>query len=348
MFQRLMKWLGLTPAYENPWSENDTATAVLEAPIDEQYDEMPDGEQPPELPGWWEPEGHELVIEAPKPSAMVDSKLHDQLNKVLRDPDLELPRIPRVIQQALSLIRDEHVSFKNLAELLEQDQAVSARLLRVANSARYRGIKQVSSLEHAFARLGYREIRSILLTAAAHGIAIRTESDSQSLGKELWQRSLASGVLVAEIGKHFHRPEDEAFMVGLLHDIGELAILRVMHDYQKMHNVRITRGLFAELSRRWHCHVGLQLANAWNLPSPLPELIGDHHSLPSDDDELRIYRLIIQASDAACALLNYGPFVPYDFFNLPCVRQLGLRRDPDTCEWLAALPEQIESRIHAF
>ena len=341
-----MKWLGLTPAGEQSWTDSDAATAVLDAP---EGDELLDGpDEPPHFPGWWEPQDHELVLEEPETRVPIDNALHEQLNRVLTDPELELPRIPRVIQQALSLVRDENVSFKNLAQLLEQDQTVSARILRVANSALYRGIKQVSGLEQAFARMGHRELRNILLAAATHGIAIRTDSDAKSLGKELWQRSLASGVLVAEIGRRFHRPEDEAFMVGLLHDIGTLAILRVVHDYQKMHNVKITRSLFVELCRRWHGRVGLLLADTWNLPSPLPELIGDHHNLPDDQDELRIYRLVIQTSDAACSLLNHGPFVPFDFFNLPCVRQLGLRRDAETCDWLATLPELVETRIHAF
>jgi HD-like signal output (HDOD) protein len=142
--------------------------------------------------------------------------------------------------------------------------------------------------------------------------------------------------------------EDEAFLVGLLHDVGILAILRIAHDYQSTHGRKVPRELFEHITWEWHGHIGVRLAEAWNLPAPLPDLIGQHHADPEEDDSLRQYRWLIQLADACCDMLGYGTYEPYDLFQLPCGRGLGLTRDPATLAKLNQLPARIEERLQMF
>jgi HD-like signal output (HDOD) protein len=159
---------------------------------------------------------------------------------------------------------------------------------------------------------------------------------------------VASGVLLATFAKRFRLSEDDAFLVGLLHDIGDFALLRIIYDQQKAHGRKISRSVFDALSTQWHEHIGLRLADAWNLPDPLPQLIGKHHGEAPDHEPERTYHLLIQMSDAACSMMRFAPYVSYDFFNIICVRELGLQNDAATRRVLRELPGRIDDRLAVF
>jgi HD-like signal output (HDOD) protein len=304
----------------------------------------------PDVQGWWVPEGDMPVLTAPPlaPNGSIDGELYDQLVGVLDDPNLGLPRLPQVAQRALILLHDPDVDFKQLAKLIGQDPSTAAEVLRVANSVAYCGVDKIVRLHLAFARIGCRTLRSIFLAISVKGLLIQVGGPERSRGEELWQRALVSGIVAEQFSDPRILVPDEAFLVGLLHDLGSLAILKVLHDYQLESKRRISRSLFDRLCGGWHEHIGLRLANAWNLPDPLPEIIGNHHHEPADDDPLNHHRTLVQFADAVCAMLGYAPYVPYDFFALPCVRRLGLTNNPVTCERLRGLLDVVAERIQSL
>lgn len=295
---------------------------------------------------WWQPKGPPVLATPARTTATIDAELHAQLTRVINSPDLELPRMPQVAQRALGLISGESgADFRLLAEVVGGDPALSAQVLRMANSAMYRGIREITALDHAFSRIGTRNLRSILLSAGAKGLLIKTGGAEKTLGEEIWQRAIVSAVVFTSFAKRLHIEEDEAYLAGLLHDLGMLGLIRIVHDYQRTHGRRIPRTVFDQVAVEWHEHIGLRLADAWNLPDPLPMLIGSHHKQPTEADPLRRHRLLIQLCDVIYSMLGYGEYVPYDFFNLPCVRGLGFDNDAATQSTLAAIPEQIVVRL---
>lgn len=295
---------------------------------------------------WWRPRGAPLLAPPPRPAAPIDAELRAQLARVLNAPDLELPRIPQTAQRALQLVSgDSGADYRLLAEVVGADPALSAQVLRMANSAMYRGIREITALDHAFSRIGTRNIRAILLSACAKGLLIKTGGSEKSLGETIWQQSIVSAVVFTSFARRARIDVDEAYLAGLLHDLGMLGLIRIVHDFQRMHGRRVPRPAFDQLALEWHEHIGLRLADEWNLPDPLPMLIGSHHKPPADNDPLRRHKFLVQLSDVVYAMLGYGDYIPYDFFNLPCTRELELRDDPPTREILAKLPEQISTRL---
>lgn len=295
---------------------------------------------------WWQPRGEPVLAPPPRASATIDSELHAQLARVINSPDLELPRMPQVAQRALGLLSgDSGANFRLLAEVVGADPALSAQVLRMANSAMYRGIREITALDHAFSRIGTRNLRSIFLSVGAKGLLIKTGGAEKTLGEEIWQRAIVSAVVFTGFAKRLNIEEDEAFLAGLLHDLGMLGLIRIVHDYQRSHGRRIPRAVFDQVAVEWHEHLGLRIADAWNLPDPLPMLIGSHHKAPTDIDPLRRHKLLIQLSDVVYSMLGYGDYVPYDFFNLPCVQGLNLENDAATRSTLSAIPEQIVARL---
>jgi len=329
-----------------PSQPASAATAVADVPPpapDVELDETTE-------PGWWEPRGTPVLVAPPPHDALTadDIAVCAHLQRVLENAELDLPMLPQIAQRALVKLQDQNVDFRELATLIGEDQAISAEVLRVVNSAAYARLFKVNQLDAAFTRLGAAQLRSLLVAMTLKGMAIRIGGPVRSLGEELWQRSIVSAVLVSDLSRTRGIPEGEAFLVGLLHDIGNLAILRLLHDWQRTQGGSVSRSLFERLSHTWHQPLGARLAEAWRLPVPLPAIVGDHHRAPAPEDPLAGHRLLVQFADVVCALLSYGPYVPYDFFALPCTQALEITDTPPTRAWLIALPALIAERAGVF
>ena len=298
---------------------------------------------------WWAPRNMPSVPPPPslEPLDPRESQISAALQRILEGGDVDLPVLPVVAHRALSKLRSENVDYAELAELIGEDPAISARVLRVVNSTAYARLFRVDRLEIAFTRLGCSALRGIILATSLRGVAIRTGGAQRTLGEELWQRAIVSAVLLSEFSGRFALSDGEAFLVGLLHDLGNFAILRVLHD-QRFGGGNISRAAFDRLSNQWHEPLGAYLARAWQLGDPLPQIIGDHHTDLPPDDRLAQYRWLIQFSEVVCSLLGYSTYTPCDFFALPCVRNLGIQETPETRQWLLALPTLIIERTGVF
>lgn len=329
-----------------PDAATETATAVIDPPAEEAEVEVADDGDEPQEGDWWVPRKVESDGRTVSESEQrVFQDLYARLTRVLDDPNLELPRLPRVTDRALTLLRGAETDYRELAEVIEQDPALTAEVLRIANSVAYRGISEIRRLEAAFARLGQRALRSVLLGATVRSISITLGGGHRTLGEGIWRRCVASGAITAIMAERHGVDPKDGLLAGLLHDIGHFVVLTVAHDYQRRTGVRVPREVFDRLSAEWHEHVGLRLATAWNLPDPLPALISAHHNMPGPDDPLAKLRLLVMFSDATCALLRYSPYQPIDLFSLPCVQALGLKNDAPTRRFLRELPQHIETRL---
>lgn len=302
--------------------------------------------EPPPPDAWWIQRSTN-VVDLRSDGDMVDRDLYDHLIRVLNDPDLELPRLSGAAQRALGMLNDPSVDCAKLADVLGRDPSAATELLRVANSAAYRGIREVTRLDLACARMGRRALESIVLALTTKNLLVH-KGGQRSLGQELWERAIASGAVMAAMSKRLKFPEDDAFLVGLLHDIGSIAILRVVHDYEETHGRVVSNKTFDQICSEWHEHLGLRLADTWNLPTPLPDLIGSHHREPSDDDPLIRWRWGLQWTDRVVGMLGYGPQQGGNLFAERCSRQLGLADDRETRPYLLSLPQKVKDRLASF
>lgn len=324
-------------------SHTDAVAAIVAEPAAQPVFDLPTEAQ------WWLPRGAPVSGPA-RPTGnktVVEAKLYREIVGILDDPGLDLPRVPHVSQRALGMLQDENVNFAELAKVIGTDAALAGEFLRIANTVAYRRVSEVKRLDQALPRLGQRKIRALLIATAARGLSIRNGDVEQEWSEELWRRGMASAAICVEFAENVKVTEEDAFLAGLMHDIGMLAILKVVFDYRTKTGVKTTRAVFDQLCEEWHQHVGLRLADAWNLPTPIPEIIASHHKRPSQDEPERDLRLLTQFSDVCCAMMGYAPYVAYDFFEIDCVRRLRVTPQPETLQRLAGLPERIAEQVDA-
>ena len=163
---------------------------------------------------------------------------------------------------------DDNVSVGEIARLLGTDPALAARTLRVANSAMfYRGSRPITSLNGAVSQLGYKMVRNVALSFAAQQVFIGYGSRPlRDLVSAVWRHSVHAAVvahMLARVRTKFNA--DEAFLAGLLHEVGKLYILMRAKDDEPL----ASRG-FQSVLAAWHPRIGRAVIEAGSCPTSSP------------------------------------------------------------------------------
>jgi len=236
-------------------------------------------------------------------------RIHDLARRVN-----DLPTLPEIYRQIESASRDPSVSSPELAQLIVRDPVLSARILRLVNSARYALSDRVTTVTRAVSILGHRTVRDAVLVTSVFNL-LPQEPGRRRLAEAFWRHSLAVGAATAVLGAPGGgRQAEEFFVAGLLHDLGKLFWLRFYpEEYEAMAAAAEATGLtFLEseqaMAGTTHVRLGRLLARRWRLPDPLQDAVGFHHesgTVPGANAQLC---RAVQAADAVVHALELdGP-----------------------------------------
>ena len=170
-------------------------------------------------------------------TAQVPQAVLDELSWRVQQGKVELPLLPGVAMEVTNVANQENADSRVIAELLRKDQAMAAHVLRVVSSPVYSGRTQIVSLQQAVARLGVQKIREISL-AIAFRVGVFKLKGFESEITALFQHSVAAGMFAQEVARVTRRNVEDAFMCGLLHDVGRPVILQALVQIlaeQKLH-----------------------------------------------------------------------------------------------------------------
>lgn len=240
----------------------------------------------------------------PAPTSPLELALLERLN-VGR---AALPMLPAVAQMALQLVNNPDTNIAEFARLVEKDPPIAARFLSVANSALYSRGRKVASLEEAVMRLGLYACRDLLMQVV-YASTLSGLKKYQNEVQASFQKSVHSGLTCRAICATLDIRFREAYLCGLLHDIGESRIYRILSEL----NESATEEEVATLVRRYHERAGVELADLWKLPPEIQEVCQAHHTRGKPiSDAIRIVRiadlLIDKVQQAASAdKLEFGP-----------------------------------------
>lgn len=239
---------------------------------------------------------------------MSEKSLKELIEEHFDSDSLQLPVFNQVSLELQKMKGSDSVTMDQIAGAIMKDQSLSSRILRVANSSFYGGLQQVDTVSRAVIRLGMERVTSLAMVASqllAHTSKSETIADLMS---GIWQRAYASAIgcrWVAEHSGHRSRVE-EAFLAGLLHDIGELFLLKVMEKLStnRQNPVGITQPLLEEIMLTLHADMGYRLMLKWELPEQYARVARDHHE--SEFDEADVLLVITRLLDTTLKKLGVG------------------------------------------
>ena len=218
----------------------------------------------------------------------------------------DVPTLPGVVMHALEVLQDPKSDAATVQEVINRDPAISAKILRVANSAFFGFTRRVSTIADAVGILGFSNVQGMILGVGAFD-AFRTER--LKLG-EFWRHSIATATAARLLAQRLKSGEEEAFTAGLLHDIGKLIFaVQAGAGYQHVLNMEREAGVSPIEAERTlleftHAEVGEAVALRWNLPPRYVAAIAHHHDPSAAGDENFFCALIGLANLAAHAVAH--------------------------------------------
>lgn len=236
---------------------------------------------------------------------MTTQSASEQLAAVLEREMADLPPLPAVATRLLDALGNTESVMADLTRLISMDQSIAAKVLRLVNSSYYGFPRQVTTVGHAVVILGFNTVRNMVLAIASF--------DKFYLGRSpvidpdrFWEHSIGVAVCAQILAQKKRLPvkvTEEAFLAGLLHDIGKLFLCQHFPEQYR-----------AALSEAWrqkarislmeqrccgaaHTVVGRRIAERWNLPPSLVSTIGRHHD-PAQATDYFDMAALVHASDA--------------------------------------------------
>ena len=209
----------------------------------------------------------------------------------------DLPPLPQVAAQVLRLAADPDSTTDELQRVITTDQALTAQILKIANSAMFGMVREVKTLTQAIMTLGFSTIKSVVIASSAKNLYSRGGTGLQE--RLLWEHALVSALSARAYARSFRSPRvEEAFRGGLMHDIGKSVMgIKFPERYgalvRTIYNDQVD-GLEAELELFGfdHAMVGEAILRSWNLAASLERCVRYHHDpidAPKEDQALTAF-----------------------------------------------------------
>ncbi|MDH5784513.1 MAG: HDOD domain-containing protein [Chromatiales bacterium] len=196
----------------------------------------------------------------------------------------QVAALPLIYQRLDEAINDPHSNLSRIADIILEDSSLSARLLRLANSAMYSFPSRVETINRAITIIGTRQLQDLVLATTVVSMFRGVSAEGIDM-ESFWRHSIAVGICARAIAACRLEANVERFYVlGLLHDIGRLVIYMQLPQ-QADESIRLSKELRLSLyqaERRLldfdHTDVGRVLLSSWRLPLSLQEGVGSHHT----------------------------------------------------------------------
>ncbi len=257
-------------------------------------------------------------------------------SKTLREP--VLPSLPTVILRLLEATDDEKKSVKELADIASKDPALCTQILKIANSALVSPRQPVKTITQAALNLGISTMRNVAITAAVCQTFSKIEVPKSFSLSNFWNHSLSCALLCKTIASYFHSPfsEEEAFLAGLLHDIGQLSlIIKNPHVVDKIvQNPRTGQTILESEEKIWgidHTKEGFKLLEKWHLPLTIRSAVKFHHEeIAQIAGSIPILKVVYLADICAHFLYKENSLSTADLLDL--FKRVGLPIEADGLE----------------
>jgi len=221
----------------------------------------------------------------------------------------DLPPLPHVASQALVMVEDPDATAGQLTTLLGKDTALAARVLKIANSAMFSRQREITTLTQAIMTIGFKSLKGIIVAATLRQL----NRSNGKIENMIWANSTCTAIGALELTQRLKKAYvEEAFLLGLLHDLGKLVLTRqIAKPYLEAVQTTKTGLLYidAEQHKLGFAHplIGALVAKKWNFSPEICQIILHHHDpLEAIASEVDEKIAIVQAADNIAHALGYG------------------------------------------
>ena len=266
----------------------------------------------------------------------------------IADQTTEIATLPEITIRIVEVVQDPRSTAHSLHKIVANDLALSARILRVVNSAFYGLPGQIGSIDRAIMLLGLNAVKNIAIAASLSKMFKHSTPCDDFTGKDLWTHSVAVGATNKLITQELHMAlPDEAFLAGLIHDLGLVSLIQCRgKDLPELVQLVKAGVPFCQAEKKLigtdHQEIGMALAARWKFPRSFQFVTGYHHNPTELAPENRLLATVTRISDILCAQKGLGLTltVEEDEVSEELFTEIGLSN-----EQLQNITENIEEQL---
>ena len=237
-----------------------------------------------------------------------NSSLLDRISRKIDAGEINLPPANRITEQLQEITHDPNFDLGKVVDLIVNDPVLTGEILRIANSSFYGGLTEIKTVKEAVVRLGPPEVVRLAILITEKSLYKVESPILASFLEPLWMHAQATALgakwLTSKLG--YADLENQAFIGGLLHDVGSLLMVRIMDEIfqDDAQAANLSEVLISEIIETAHTTEGHKLAVQWGLPQQYCDIIKDHHSgnLSESGTLINLVCLV----DKACNQLGIG------------------------------------------
>jgi two-component system, cell cycle response regulator len=259
--------------------------------------------------------------------------------------------IPPVLAALLAELAKDESSITAISKIISQDISLTARLLRVANSAYYKRQTEIRTVQQAINTLGTQAVKALALSVSLFDMTGGMQHSGVLNLREFWRHNLEVAVLSNQIAVEIPGIQaEEAFACGLLHDLGIVFFIQMMpEEYKQVLNQgantdNLEKTEFAVLGAS-HSEIGAEIAASWNLPQIFRDTILNHH-IPaiqgSEDKSIAIWQVVNLAHKYSRQGIDINPYISIENIRTRQVMMDKLGLKP---EKIAAITSHVQAKV---
>jgi HD-like signal output (HDOD) protein len=183
---------------------------------------------------------------------------------------------------AIEMTNHPSTDIAELSTMVSADPLLCSELLKTANSVLYAAHVPAETLHEAIMRVGMRTLRSLIFSVSMRGVILKGHGLNE-YAEEVWRQALSIAAIARAIAKECQIEPEKAFMIGLLQDVGKIALLTMLREEVRTRG-EVNPALVGKLFHKYHERAGQAMGAAWRLPAELTSVAGGHHDYHSNPD----------------------------------------------------------------
>ena len=282
----------------------------------------------------------------------MDQNIKQRIDSIIGNLD-QLPNFPEVASKVINMVSNPDVSFKQVAQEISKNQAMTANILKLCNSAYFSKGNEITSIDRAIVTLGLKEVKDIVLLVTAKPV-LEKPVVGYDLGQgDLWKQGLAVATMSRDIALNKKKKEiaDVVFTGGIIHNVGKVVIaLYVQQAFKKiLERVQAQSIPFHQAEKDImgynHQEVGEKILEKWNFPPVLRSIVRFYQEPENAPAEHRLEVSIVHVANAICLMggIGIGNDGLYHEIKDDAIKKAGLT--PDELEELYSRVPEILKQI---
>jgi len=248
----------------------------------------------------------------------------------LEKDKLVLPTLPEVALKVRDTLEDDNSSMLDVAKVITNDAALSARLIQISNSPLLRASRQIETVEAAVTRMGSNMVRNLVTSIAMEQMFQATSDATDKRLRAVWENSTQIAAIASALSMpHPSLQTDQALLAGLVHDIGTLPILSRAEDYPDLLD---NETALDRIIANAHVKIGAAILQAWNFSDELIRVAAEHENLSRNHAGPADYVDVVIVANLQDAYGTDHPYAQVDWTTVPAFEKLGMETDVSTVD----------------